>query len=53
VLDYQLRDKVKAGTVDWKIGGIDAFTAGGVRTKTGDELDCDVVIYGKLLISCC
>jgi len=47
VHDYEMRIKVKAGDVQWKIGAVSAFTNNGVTTGDGSEkLDCDVVIYG-------
>eukprot|EP00285_Hemiselmis_virescens_P009723 CAMPEP_0173391798 /NCGR_PEP_ID=MMETSP1356-20130122/18592_1 /TAXON_ID=77927 ORGANISM="Hemiselmis virescens, Strain PCC157" /NCGR_SAMPLE_ID=MMETSP1356 /ASSEMBLY_ACC=CAM_ASM_000847 /LENGTH=870 /DNA_ID=CAMNT_0014349487 /DNA_START=72 /DNA_END=2685 /DNA_ORIENTATION=+ len=47
VLDYEMRNKVKSGDVQWKMGAVEAFTKSGVTTGNGaEQIDCDVAIYG-------
>mmetsp|Transcript_22010 Transcript_22010/g.48088 ORF Transcript_22010/g.48088 Transcript_22010/m.48088 type:complete len:524 (-) Transcript_22010:536-2107(-) len=45
VMDYSLRDAVKAGKVDWKQGAVSEFTE--TSLKVGDEeIKADVVVFG-------
>lgn len=46
VLDYSLRDKVKSGEVDWKVGAIDSFESDGVVLEDGEKLKADMIICG-------
>jgi len=46
VLDYSLRDKVKSGEVDWKVGAIDSFESDGAVLADGENVSADLVICG-------
>jgi dimethylaniline monooxygenase (N-oxide forming) len=46
VLDYSLRDKVKAGEVNWKVGAIDSLQSDGAVLKDGEKVEADTIICG-------
>jgi dimethylaniline monooxygenase (N-oxide forming) len=46
VLDYSLRDKVKSGEVDWKVGAIDSFESDGVVLADGEKVEANMIICG-------
>ncbi len=46
VLDYSLRDKVKAGEVDWKVGAIDSLQSDGAVLEDGEKVEADTIICG-------
>ena len=46
VLDYSLRDKVKSGEVDWKVGAIESFQSDATVLACGEKIPADLIICG-------
>eukprot|EP00986_Skeletonema_menzelii_P019597 scaffold28648_cov154-Skeletonema_menzelii.AAC.1 len=46
VLDYSLRDKVKSGEVNWKVGAIELFESDGAVLADGEKVAADLIICG-------
>ena len=46
VLDYSLRDKVKSGEVDWKVGAIESFESDSAVLENGEKISADLIICG-------
>jgi len=46
IITYELRDMVKAGTLNHTVGSIDYFKENSVVLMDGTEIEADMVIYG-------